>query len=136
MATIIIAIVCVLLIAGSIRQLFTSLEIEHHMFSFHIFITLVMLYTVVMIGFGLIYASMSVQGIEMFMRTVHNDPPSWGHELSKGIYFSGVTLFTVGYGDLMPIGWGRWIALVEAMIGYTIPAALVAKVWQTSKKES
>ncbi|GGF23094.1 LCTB protein [Halobacillus andaensis] len=116
--------------------MFTSLEIEHHMFSFHIFITLVLLYTVIMIGFGLIYASLSVQGVEVFMRTVHHDPPSWGHEISRGIYFSGVTLFTVGYGDLMPIGVGRWIALIEAMIGYTIPAALVAKVWQTSKRDS
>ncbi|MFG6149647.1 ion channel [Halobacillus sp. B23F22_1] len=136
MMTIFIVMICFLLISGSIRQLFTSLEIEHHMFSFHIFITLVLLYTVVMIGFGLIYASLSVRGVEVFMRTVHHDPPMWGYEISRGIYFSGVTLFTVGYGDLMPIGWGRWIALLEAMIGYTIPAALVAKVWQTSKRDS
>ncbi|MFC7064231.1 two pore domain potassium channel family protein [Halobacillus seohaensis] len=136
MATISVAIICFLLIIGSIRQLFISLEVGHHMFSLHIFMTLILLYTVVMIGFGMIYATLTMQGVEIFVRTVHTYPPSWGDEIAQGIYFSGVTLFTVGYGDLMPMGWGRWIALVEAMIGYTIPAALVAKVWQTSKKES
>ncbi|WP_082234822.1 ion channel [Halobacillus massiliensis] len=127
------AFIIIALIIGSIRQLFTSLEIDHHMFSYQIFITLVLLYTVVMIGFGLIFATLSMQGIEVFARTLYHESSTWFQEVERGIYFSGVTLFTVGYGDMMPIGIGRWIALAEAVIGYTIPAALVAKVWQSSK---
>ncbi|MFC7320255.1 ion channel [Halobacillus campisalis] len=129
-----ISLFSLLIIVGSIRHLFTSIEIEHHRFSFQVFVTLILLYTVVTIGFGLVYATLSINGVEVFLRTVRTYPPSWPDEITKGIYFSGVTLFTVGYGDLMPIGWGRWIALIEAMIGYTIPAALVAKVWQSQKK--
>ncbi|MYL65367.1 two pore domain potassium channel family protein [Bacillus hwajinpoensis] len=39
------------------------------------------------------------------------------------LYFSAVTLLSVGYGDLTPIGIGRWIAIIEALIGYLMPAA-------------
>ena len=39
------------------------------------------------------------------------------------LYFSAVTLLSVGYGDLTPIGVGRWIAIIEALIGYLMPAA-------------
>jgi potassium channel LctB len=38
-------------------------------------------------------------------------------------------LFSVGYGDIAPIGIGRVIAMIEALIGYTIPAAFVAKAF-------
>ena len=47
--------------------------------------------------------------------------------LGTYIYFSAVTLFSVGYGDIAPIGIGRLIAMIEALIGYTIPAAFVAR---------
>ena len=49
--------------------------------------------------------------------------------LETYIYFSAVTLFSVGYGDIAPIGIGRVIAMIEALIGYTIPAAFVAKAF-------
>ncbi|WP_173917116.1 two pore domain potassium channel family protein [Halobacillus sp. Marseille-Q1614] len=133
MLSLTVTFLSLVLIIGSIRQLFTSLEIDHHMFSYQIFMTLVLLYTIVTIGFGLIYATLSMQGVEVFARSLYHYSYSWVNEVEKGIYFSGVTLFTVGYGDMMPIGVGRWIALCEAVIGYTIPAALVAKVWQSSK---
>ena len=34
-------------------------------------------------------------------------------------YFSAMTLFSVGNGDVIPQGIGRIIAVVEALIGYT-----------------
>lgn len=52
--------------------------------------------------------------------------------LAHSFYFSGVTLMTVGYGDVTPIGWGRLLALLEAMIGYILPAAFFLKVWHAS----
>ncbi|HZG72269.1 MAG TPA: ion channel, partial [Chondromyces sp.] len=50
-------------------------------------------------------------------------------------YFSGITLFSVGYGDIVPSGAGIWIALIEAWIGYTIPAAFVMRTVIDMKAE-
>ncbi len=47
--------------------------------------------------------------------------------VETSLYFSAVTLLSVGYGDIVPIGIGRWIAMVEALLGYALPAAFVVR---------
>ncbi len=42
--------------------------------------------------------------------------PNWG----ESIYFSVVTFSTLGYGDLAPIGFSRFIAILEALSGIFI----------------
>ena len=37
--------------------------------------------------------------------------------IAKGFYFSGVSFFTIGYGDYYPIGSLRWIAITEGFLG-------------------
>lgn len=39
------------------------------------------------------------------------------------LYFSGVTLLSVGYGDLVPVGSARFFALIQAAIGFLLPTA-------------
>ncbi|MGE7979836.1 potassium channel family protein [Psychrobacillus sp. NPDC093200] len=39
------------------------------------------------------------------------------------IYFSGVTILSVGYGDLVPVGKARFFALIQAAIGLLLPTA-------------
>ncbi|ELK48804.1 potassium channel family protein [Halobacillus sp. ACCC02827] len=130
MITIIITVAALVLIAASLRQIFVSLEFEHKIFSFQLFISIMLLYAIVMIGFGIIYAALLNQGMAVYRIESSLYQPLWMGEIARSIYFSGITLFTVGYGDMIPVGIGKWIAILEAMIGYTLPAALVAKVWQ------
>ncbi|MGE8207578.1 potassium channel family protein [Heyndrickxia sp. NPDC080065] len=52
---------------------------------------------------------------------------SYFDKLNSSMYLSAITLFSVGYGDIVPIGIGRILVVVEALIGYTIPAAFVVK---------
>ncbi|MCA0984011.1 potassium channel family protein [Halobacillus yeomjeoni] len=127
--------VCLTLIAGSLRQLFVSLEFEHRIFSFQLFISILLLYMVVLMGFGIIYFSLLTQGYPVFQEADRTYPGIWIEDMFSSMYFSGVTLFTVGYGDLVPVGIGRWIAILEAMVGYSLPAALVAKVWQNVQRD-
>ncbi len=47
--------------------------------------------------------------------------------MGSSLYFSAITLLSVGYGDITPIGFGRGFAVVEALIGYIIPAAFVVR---------
>ncbi|CDQ20366.1 potassium channel LctB [Halobacillus karajensis] len=129
MMTIIISTLSLALIGASLRQIFHSLEFEHKIFSLQLFVSIMLLYTIVMVGFGIIYAVLMNQGIVVYEENIPFKHDYWVRDIVRSIYFSGVTLFTVGYGDIIPMGVGKWIAIVEAMIGYTLPAALVAKVW-------
>lgn len=54
---------------------------------------------------------------------------SWREKLSTSIYLSAITLFSVGYGDVVPIGVGRLLVIIEALLGYTIPAAFVVRTF-------
>lgn len=49
----------------------------------------------------------------------------WFDPLIKPLYFSAITLLSVGYGDVTPFGWSRVVAVIEAMTGYILPATLV-----------
>lgn len=44
---------------------------------------------------------------------------------ADSIYFSTVTFTTLGYGDVRPIGMGRWLATIESFIGPLLMALLV-----------
>lgn len=108
------------------------MEMKDVRFSSEIFYTLLVIYVVVIIGFALIYFILSLEHITLVedgeLREV-----SVGGMISHSIYFSGVTLLTIGYGDITPLGIGRFIALIEALIGYVLPTAFVLKLVQHSK---
>jgi hypothetical protein len=57
--------------------------------------------------------------------------------LSKGIYFSFITLATVGYGDLVP---GndivRGLAIVEAIAGQFYLAVMIARLMSLYMRET
>jgi voltage-gated potassium channel Kch len=47
----------------------------------------------------------------------------------NGIYFSFITLSTVGYGDITPLSRAaRWLAAIEAMTGLLYVAVLIARL--------
>ena len=98
-------------------------------FSTEVFVSLLCIYVIIMLGYGLIYFILSFQGIVLVEDGELRDVSILG-SIIHSIYFSGVTLLTIGYGDITPIGIGRLIALTEALIGYVLPAAFVLKIVQ------
>jgi potassium channel LctB len=54
---------------------------------------------------------------------------SFFERLEASMYFSATTVLTVGYGDITPVGIGKWIAMLEALIGYLLPAAFVVRTF-------
>jgi potassium channel LctB len=119
---------CVILcIAMSIRTLFIPAKLGYKLFSFENFLFLTFTYSIIMIGFGLLYMLCEVKGLRII--TEHNTPLE-GDFLSKigtCMYLSAMTLFSVGFGDIIPHGFGRFIVMLEALLGYTLPAAFVVK---------
>ena len=49
--------------------------------------------------------------------------------LSGWVYFSFVTLTTVGYGDITPVATeARSLAIMEALVGQLYPAVIIARL--------
>lgn len=115
-------------IVMSLRTLFVPYRLKEKWVSFENFIYLFFVYITIMIGFGLIYTLFQLNGFRVYLdsQTIVS-PLNFFDTLLTGIYFSGITLFSVGFGDLIPVGLGRIIVVIEALIGYTIPAAFVAR---------
>src|SRR5699024_12142512 len=96
-------------------------------FSVEIFYTLLITYSIVIIGFGLIYFILSFQGIILVEGDELRKVGKLG-SLIHSFYFRGVTILTIGYGDIVPIGIGRLVALIQALIGYILPTAFVLRL--------
>ncbi|MEN2468066.1 potassium channel family protein [Ornithinibacillus sp. FSL M8-0202] len=101
-----------------------GVRMKERSFSIEMFTSLVITYTIVIIGFGLIYFILSFEGIYLVEGGELRKVGPIG-SLIHSMYFSGVTMLTIGYGDITPIGIGRLLALIEALIGYILPTAFV-----------
>ncbi len=119
-----------ILIVTSVYSFISSKTYEHSYFSYQIFSTIVLVYLVVLIGFGFIYFLLSLHDVVLIEFSQPPEQFNLIEAFAHSFYFSGVTLMTVGYGDITPIGWARIIALIEALIGYILPAAFIFKIWQ------
>lgn len=95
--------------------------------SLEVFYTLIIIYCIVIVGFGLIYFMLSFYELTL-VENVKDGDTSLISLLFRCFYFSGVTLLTIGYGDITPLGFGRFIAIIQALIGYLLPTAFVLKL--------
>ncbi|MDE3838034.1 transporter [Bacillus methanolicus] len=114
-------------IAMSLRTLFLPNTIKGKLVSLENFLFLAVLYATIMIGFGLIFILLEFNGNAVILENGRIMQGDFFKKLETSIYFSTITLFSVGYGDIVPIGIGRIVVVLEALVGYTIPAAFVAK---------
>lgn len=87
---------------------------------------LFLVYLTMIIAFGCVYLSFIILDVPVLQEgqvDLADMPLTPLARIQAVLYFSAVTLLSVGYGDLTPIGIGRWIAIIEALIGYLMPAA-------------
>ncbi|GGB57799.1 two pore domain potassium channel family protein [Virgibacillus dakarensis] len=134
---IVLLIICMIILTSLISFIRSGkynfqVEMKEIRFSAEIFYTLLVIYAIVIIGFGLIYLILSFQHITLIEGGELREVSVIGSVIHS-FYFSGVTLLTIGYGDITPVGIGRFIALVEALIGYVLPTAFVLKLVQYSQ---
>ncbi|WP_342750463.1 potassium channel family protein [Alteribacillus bidgolensis] len=76
-------------------------------------------------GFAILYYLLSLETVVLKV----NDPTGKPADDSflNLLYFSGVTILSVGYGDLVPVGSARFFSLLEAAIGLLLPASYFMK---------
>ncbi len=65
--------------------------------------------------FGLIYFSIDLTGLGMTVSSVGN--PDHMSTLIQSFYHSAITFFTIGYGDVYPMGFSRIISGIEGFMG-------------------
>lgn len=114
-------------IVASIRLLFSPGKIKGKNVSIENFLFFAAIYATMMISFGLMYFLLELNGFAVLDDNFEKIGGSFFDRLETVLYFSAVTLFSVGYGEIAPVGIGRIIAVFEALIGYTIPVAFVAR---------
>jgi len=115
-------------LVSTIRSFISMNHTRNQHFSVENVILLILIYLTVLIGFGLIYVLLSAFGYPVLLEGGFPISGSFPYKLETSMYFSAVTLLTVGYGDITPIGVGRWIAVVESLLGYSIPMAFVVRM--------
>ncbi|NRG47899.1 potassium channel family protein [Bacillus sp. CRN 9] len=123
--SLILVVLCILM---SMQSLLTPKRTKGRWVSLDNFLYLICLYATILIGFGLIYIILDLNGHIVLIDETSYAGINFLDRLATGFYFSAVTLFSLGYGDIIPVGLGRMIAIVEALIGYVIPTAFVARV--------
>lgn len=112
-----------------------NIEMKESHFSIEVFYTLLIVYSIVIIGFGMIYFILSFHTPILLEYEEFREVGMLGNFIHS-FYFSGVTLLTIGYGDVTPIGIGRIVALIQALIGYVLPTAFVLRLVQTVSDSS
>lgn len=93
------------------------------------FLTLFFLYLNLVLFFALLYWGLEWAKLgfilDHYASAAHQQ--QWSDRITRSLYFSAITLLSVGYGDLSPFGWARGVAILEALVGYVLPGALVVR---------
>lgn len=110
----------------SIRTLFLTTDNKKR-FSLETLGWAVNLYATILIGFALIYLLFELQNHSVILDNGKRVEGNFFQQLQTSFYFSAMTMFSVGYGDISPIGMGRMVATIQAFIGYALPVAFVIR---------
>lgn len=117
-------VICMIM---SVKSLFTNTDSKNKQLSMENLMWLAMLYSTIMIGFALLFLLFELRNFSVMLDQGMRVEGGVLKQFETALYFSAVTMFSVGYGDVIPIGIGRFIATIEAFIGYTLPAAFVVR---------
>ncbi|WP_404408446.1 ion channel [Jeotgalibacillus malaysiensis] len=115
----VIATTCTMIF--SVKSLL-KLPWEGYIFSLRNFIYLSLTYTVLLIGFAIIYTVMLIEGIKAVEPV---ETHSFLELFMAMFYFSAMMLFSVGNGEMIPEGAGRAVAVAAAFIGQVLPVTVI-----------
>lgn len=114
------------------------MEYVHKRKSFYKMMVFIILYMNVLLTFAVIYILLDVTGFgylkDHYASNAHQEQPL--DYLTRSLYFSTITLLSVGYGDVTPFGLARAFAMIEAIIGYLLPAVIVIQFIPFNKSEN
>ena len=85
---------------------------------------LLLIFVVVIVAFGAFYTCMtpSENGV------IQSSKGSAEFDFFNGLYFSIVTVSSLGYGDMYPVGWSKIAAVTEVILGLGLIGIMIAKL--------
>jgi potassium channel LctB len=128
---------CTLLMTASVIHLCQIKRAECPLFSWQHFTILLMVYFILILGFSILYLGLSLLGYPSIASHGEQYINSNGfYYIGNIIYFSSVTMLTIGYGDMTPLGLAKVFVVIQALLGYLLPAAfLVSGIASTMEKK-
>jgi len=118
----------VFLLRHSFKSLLTASNMGRLILSYIMFILSILL----LFSFGYRSIQDMDRGYLTYGRCSDNFDPSMisadEYRSTDYFYFSSVTLFTVGYGDICPMGWSKGLALINSFAGNFISVVLMVVV--------
>ncbi|MFC7785044.1 MULTISPECIES: potassium channel family protein [unclassified Rossellomorea] len=130
----IVTIVAIIFILVNLIYFFKDKHFKYSYFSTTLFYKLFFVLFSIMIAFAVLYYVLSFENPMLRVSSPSGKPVE--HTFLNYLYYSGVTILSVGYGDYIPTGHIRFFALLEAAIGLLLPTAYFMKVLESKGKEN
>lgn len=131
MITTILIGLTILFMIVNLYYFFAGRKFEKSYFQSSLFQKLFFAMLGITIGFAALYYLLSMEGDVIRVGT--EEGKDGGENFLDYLYFSGVTILSVGYGDLVPVGKARFFALIQSAIGFLLPTAFFIRA--LSEKE-
>ena len=132
-STILIGLTIVILTIN-LYKFFSNRKYKKSYFSSAFFYKLFFILLSLTFGFALLYYILSFNGDLLTLNGPNGDPVE--QVFSNYLYFSGVTILSVGYGDMVPVGSARFFALIQAALGLLIPAGYFMKALSSTEEKN
>ncbi|MHA7136982.1 ion channel [Rossellomorea arthrocnemi] len=129
----IVTIGAIIFILVNLIYFFKDKHFKYSYFSTTLFYKLFFVLFSIMIAFAVLYYVLSFENPMLRVSSPSGKPVE--HSFLNYLYYSGVTILSVGYGDYIPTGHIRFFALLEAAIGLLLPTAYFMKVLESKGKE-
>ena len=130
----IVTIGAIIFILVNLIYFFKDKHFKYSYFSTTLFYKLFFVLFSIMIAFAVLYYVLSFEDPMLRVSSPSGKPVE--HTFLNYLYYSGVTILSVGYGDYIPTGHIRFFALLEAAIGLLLPTAYFMKVLESKGKEN
>jgi Ion channel len=115
-----------LIVAITLGMIVARVVFRRGRVTYHRIVGAVLLYLLVAVGFGTLFAFVGLSIPNAFKGIAFEDNAALASEL---FYLSFVTLTTTGYGDVVPVHpLARSLCNIEAVIGQLYPATLLARL--------
>lgn len=134
-STILLGLTGVFLLAN-LFYFFAGHRYERSYFQSSLFQKLFFVMIGITLGFAVLYYILALDG--PVLRINDEEGRKGGENFLDYLYFSGVTMLSIGYGDLVPVGAARFFAVLQAGIGLLLPTAFFVRALheQEDKRKS
>jgi potassium channel LctB len=131
-ASMILIAITILFLVANLYYFFTNKSYKKSYFCPVLFYKLFYVLVATTVGFACLYYLLSIQEPVLIINDPTGEPAE--QTFANFLYFSGVTMLSIGYGDLVPIGVARFFSIIQASIGLLLPAAYFMKGFSAAQQ--